>query len=176
MAFSIELYISKWYSKTNAKHAFGGAAKVKSVKVKKYFALWKDFWGSTKLSNIIAAFSVIVSVISIYMANKAMQTVNNNIQVESAEYIQTGTQITNNGINVEDADFISKDNDKEMMDKAYGAVDILRLVDENPNLSFCLLWHGSQEEYEATDWDKMPPNIKIEKYDEETNTFTMTYN
>lgn len=132
----------------------------------------KEFLGSTKLNNIIAFISVGISIISLFTASRAIQRVGDI----SADNVTVNQSVNDHpGLSVEDADYISKDNDKEMMDKAYNAEDILKLVDENPNLSFCLLWHGSQEEYDATDWDKMPPNVKIEMYDEKTNTFTISY-
>ena len=147
---------------------------MKNVETKE--RMWKEFLGSTKLSNIISSISVVVSIISLLTASKAMQTVENNVKAANVGSIQTANEIVNEGISVEDVDYISKNNDREMMNKAYGAEDILKLVEETPNLSFYLLWHGSPEEYEAIDWDKLPPYIKIEMYDEKSNTFSMSYN
>lgn len=148
---------------------------MKDVGTKEKEKSWKEFIGSTRLSNIIAGISVGVSVVSLFMANTAMQTVENNVEATNVSCTRTVNEIVNEGIRVEDVDYISKDNDKEMMDKAYDAEDILELIDENPNLSFCLFWYGSQEEYELTDWDKMPPNIKIEIWDEDTGTLYMDF-
>lgn len=119
----------------------------------------KDFLGSTKLSNIIACISVGISIISLCTASKAMQVVKNNVDATNVGSVQTAREIYNEGISVEDVDYISKDNDKEMMDKAYDVEDILKIVDENPNLYFSLVWSGTKEEEANTNWDEMPPHI-----------------
>lgn len=115
--------------------------------------------GSTKLSNIIAIISVIISIISLWTANEAIQKVENNIETEAVGYIQTGASIINEGISIKEADYISKDNYKEMMDKAYETEDIIRIVSENPNLHFSIIWAGTEEEHEKTNWEEMPPYV-----------------
>lgn len=134
----------------------------------------KSKWnlGSTRLSNIIAIVTLIFSIFSLWQSNEAMNKVETNINAESIGQMQKGETIINEGPGVKEINDIAE----EMMDDAYQAEDIIRFVNENPNLSFCLIWHGTEEEYQNTNWDEMPPNIKIEKYDEKTNTVTFTYN
>lgn len=64
-----------------------------------------------------------------------------------------------NGQKIEEANYISKDNNKEMLDKAYETEDIIRIVSENPNLHFPIISAGTEEEYEKTNWEKMTPYI-----------------
>ena len=127
--------------------------------------LWKVL-GTNQITNIIAVVSLIISLYTLSQIN-----VVKDFTVENSKYVQTGN-IVNNGASVEDIDYISKENVKDIMDEAYGAEDIIKLVDETPNLSFALYRSGSQEEYDAIDWDKMPPNVRIETWDDKTNTYT----
>lgn len=105
---------------------------------------WKEFLGSAKLSNIIAAISVVVSIISLFIANTAMQKISINV---------------NAGMSAEDVGYVSEEKDDKMMDKAYEFNDILKTVDENPNLHFSLVWSGTKEEAENINWKEMPPYI-----------------
>lgn len=127
--------------------------------------VWKVL-GTTQVANIVSIVSLIISLYTLSQVN-----VVKDFTIENGKYIQTGN-IVNNGASVEDVDYISKENVKDMMDEVYGAEDIIKLVDEMPNLSFALYWFGSREEYDAIDWDRMPPNVRIETWDDETNTYT----
>ena len=127
--------------------------------------VWKGL-GTNQITNIIAIFSLIISLYTLSQIN-----VVKDFKIENSKYVQTGS-IVNNGASVEDIDYISTENVKDMMDEAYGAEDIIKLVNEIPNLSFALYWSGSQEEYDAIDWERMPPNVRIETWDDETNTYT----
>lgn len=127
--------------------------------------VWKVL-GTTQVANIVSIVSLIISLYTLSQVN-----VVKDFTIENGKYIQTGN-IVNNGASIEDVDYISKENVKDMMDEAYGAEDIIKLVDEMPNLSFALYWSGSREEYDAIDWDRMPPNVRIETWDDETNTYT----
>lgn len=120
---------------------------------------WKDLLGTTKLSNILSIIGIVLSIISLWTANDVKRSIESTVEVESAGYIQTGDSIINEGISIEEADYISKDNDKEMMDKAYETEDIIRIVSENPNLHFSIIWAGTEEEYEKTNWKEMPPYV-----------------
>lgn len=115
--------------------------------------VWKVL-GTTQVANLVSIVALIISLYTLSQIN-----VVKDFTVENSKYVQTGN-IVNNGASVEDMDYISTKNIEEMMDKAYGAEDIIKLVDEIPNLSFSLYWSGSQEEYDAIDWDKMPPHIQ----------------
>ena len=69
---------------------------------------------------------------------------------ESIGQIQSGLNIFNEGASLEEVDYVAN----EMMDKAYQAEDIIRFVNENPNLSF--VYFGMEQKKSI----KIPIGIK----------------
>lgn len=122
-------------------------------------------WGSAKFNAIIAIIGCIgtlvgagVSLYSLSVANEALQVVG-DIRANNIGTMNNVGVINHNGLNAEDVDFIAKDNYMQMMDKAYEAENVFRMVNENPNLHFSLVWSGTEEEHEKTNWEEMPPHV-----------------